>query len=557
MLSKLVDELNRLKAVESKQYFIFAVKNIVLIGLLANAEFFLYWLSTFFTVYEGWVSWYWPVGLRTACLLLFPFRYWPALLIAGSSGQLLFNVLINDGVFVTSFERILGSTFSLFSLSKVVVIGYVKIKVKDVNINSLKSLLMVLGAAVSYRMISSSILILTNRLYETIPDERKFEIILAHFLGGVLAILIIVPLAFLIQYSWRHRDNICVFNTKWPLGALVLLVVTTVFIYSIQPHTLYLLRILSFIPLVWFGYRFGWAGAIVSSLVINALIIVSVFNVNDTQILIENMLYIISVALIGALIGALMSEQKLVTLKLSENNDRLVLNNAELLMMANKNQELSEKLMIVQEEERRSLSNELHDEVGQNITALKIELRVLELKFKDYVNDAPLARLHAGADQIYDSIYRVMHRLRPRVLDDLGLRESLKGSYFRDTLKSSGINYHCSIDGDINGFDERLKITIFRICQESITNCIRHSNAKNCWLALSVKEGELSLCIVDDGDGLLQQDKSSSKGGFGLIGIEERVHSLNGYYQIASDSNGTEIKVTIPRYFDDRGEAIN
>ena len=74
---------------------------------------------------------------------------------------------------------------------------------------------------------------------------------------------------------------------------------------------------------------------------------------------------------------------------------------------------------------------------------------------------------------------------------------------------------------------------------------------------MGVKEGELSLCIVDDGDGLPQQGKSSSKGGFGLIGIEERVHSLNGHYQIASDSNGTEIKVTIPRYFDDRGEAIN
>jgi len=194
--------------------------------------------------------------------------------------------------------------------------------------------------------------------------------------------------------------------------------------------------------------------------------------------------------------------------------------------------QLSTQLMHTQEEERKAISRELHDEIGQLLTGLRMELGTLERlrEDPDQFNDH-LAGAKSIAEQSLRTVRDLAVGLRPSVLD-LGLIPALQWQARRFS-KHSGTPVAVRAEGSFQNLPESLRICIYRIVQETLTNCVRHSDATRVEVALTESDGAHRVIIRDDGRGF--DAKRPAEGGLGLIGIAERVRELGGTLNIDSE----------------------
>ncbi|MGD8600855.1 MAG: PAS domain-containing protein [Gemmatimonadota bacterium] len=205
---------------------------------------------------------------------------------------------------------------------------------------------------------------------------------------------------------------------------------------------------------------------------------------------------------------------------------------------------LTQHLESVREEERVQVARDLHDELGSVLTALKIDLSELEAVEPGEESAELLAGMSQRLDQAIEVGRRVTSRLRPGILDDLGLAAAAEwlGS---DLEKRTGI--HCAvvlpeIEPDL---PEPIATAMFRILQEALTNVIRHADAGAVEIVLESDEASVSLTVSDDGKGL---DATTDAGaGFGLLGMRERVRAFDGCFAVDSAvGRGTTIRVALP-----------
>ncbi|MBX9603982.1 MAG: sensor histidine kinase [Bryobacteraceae bacterium] len=205
---------------------------------------------------------------------------------------------------------------------------------------------------------------------------------------------------------------------------------------------------------------------------------------------------------------------------------------------------LSQRLVGAQEEERKSLSRELHDEVGQILTALRFELSNLEQsrgadgEFETHLREA--RRLN---EQTLRSVRDMAMGLRPSMLDDLGLVPALQYQA-REFTRRTNIPVDLQVSGDVEGLSDRHRTGLYRIAQEALTNCARHARARHVWMELAGGPDRVRMSIRDDGVGLTP---GKARTGIGLIGIGERVHELGGLLDLKSEpGRGLEISIDIP-----------
>lgn len=207
---------------------------------------------------------------------------------------------------------------------------------------------------------------------------------------------------------------------------------------------------------------------------------------------------------------------------------------------------LSQQLVQAQEEERKAISRELHDEIGQMLTGLKMELGNLE-EFRSSPGDEfgqHLAETRAITEQTIRSVRDLAMGLRPSMLDDLGLEPALRWQA-RDFSRRSGVPVAVETEGDIENLSDPLRTCIYRVVQESLTNCARHAQASNIWIAVRGTGRKINVTVRDDGRGF-DRDNAGG-GGLGLIGMEERVRKLGGRLAILSDpKGGTILRVELP-----------
>jgi len=206
---------------------------------------------------------------------------------------------------------------------------------------------------------------------------------------------------------------------------------------------------------------------------------------------------------------------------------------------------LSQQLVATQEAERTNLSRELHDHVGQVLTALRMELGTIDRL--GGAGDVRVGRALHEARQLVDSLVRTVRHLalglRPSMLDDLGLQSALEW-HASDFSRRYGLPVQLTISGDLDRLPEQHRTCTYRIVQEALTNCIRHAAATCVRVTVTGRAASLDLAIVDDGIGFRVD---SRKTGLGLRGIEERARELGGTIEIHSlPGAGTSLLVRLP-----------
>jgi signal transduction histidine kinase len=208
-------------------------------------------------------------------------------------------------------------------------------------------------------------------------------------------------------------------------------------------------------------------------------------------------------------------------------------------------QRLSARLVAAQEQERQILSRELHDQVGQALTAMKIDIARAEQGLTPSQSDLGerLRRARQGAEETLEIIRRMSMLLRPSMLDDLGLSAAL-GWYAKQFAASTSIRVVLNDDGSADSLPDAGKTSLYRIVQETLTNCARHSEARSIQVTLGSQDDRYVVRIEDDGKGFVA---SRGARGLGLIGIEERVAGMGGTLDLKSAPGaGTKIMVSIP-----------
>ena len=204
-------------------------------------------------------------------------------------------------------------------------------------------------------------------------------------------------------------------------------------------------------------------------------------------------------------------------------------------------QELSAKLVRAQEDERRALSRELHDEIGQSFSAVLMEAENL-LDLEPAAGARPrLESIRAIAEKGMNEIRNMSLLLRPSMLDDFGLIPALDWQA-RETAKRTGIRVQVSSEV-ADDLPEEHKTCIYRVVQEALNNCARHAQAGAVQVSVRGEAGKILLSVQDDGSGFDPQRVR----GMGLLGMEERVRHLGGAFEVdSSPGRGTVVKVALP-----------
>lgn len=206
------------------------------------------------------------------------------------------------------------------------------------------------------------------------------------------------------------------------------------------------------------------------------------------------------------------------------------------------------------EDERRSLARELHDELGQYVTAIKTFAVGIANKTKASGDNPGMPDIasHAqvivsAANQIYDGMHNIVRQLRPGALDNLGLAETLHDTVSIYQSQNPDTKINLQLKGDLQGLGETVSINLYRIVQESLNNAQKYAQASNIDIELiKTAEGELQLHIKDNGVGM-DIDAVDHTKHFGLIGMRERVQALHGSFNMESTpSHGTAIHIHIP-----------
>ncbi len=199
--------------------------------------------------------------------------------------------------------------------------------------------------------------------------------------------------------------------------------------------------------------------------------------------------------------------------------------------------ELSASLVEAREEERRRIARELHDELGQRLTALKLEMIACQ---RDHPNLAAGERAQLMLDMLDETVAsarRIAMDLRPLMLDDLGLPEAIDW-LVKEFKRRTGIEVDTRLGDGLRELTPQLATALYRIVQEALTNITRHARATRVSITLKVLHHELLLTIQDNGVGFTQGTRSRNPGSFGLLGIRERVLMLGGRLSVGNAAEG-------------------
>ena len=211
---------------------------------------------------------------------------------------------------------------------------------------------------------------------------------------------------------------------------------------------------------------------------------------------------------------------------------------------------VSSRLLHAQDEERRRIARELHDSVGQCITALKINVDVLRRSELSARTDKVLAESSALLDQALTETRTISYLLHPPLLDESGFASAARW-YVDGFAKRSGVEVNLEIPRELMRFPDSVELGLFRVLQESLTNMHRHSGSPAVDIRLNLDAKRVILEVRDYGRGMPQEllqrfQEAGTGGGVGLAGMRERISELGGRLEISAADPGTAVTVSMP-----------
>ncbi|MBH5318844.1 HAMP domain-containing protein [Paenibacillus sp. GSMTC-2017] len=240
----------------------------------------------------------------------------------------------------------------------------------------------------------------------------------------------------------------------------------------------------------------------------------------------------------------------------NEMADNLISSNIEVEQLLQTLQEkdrirdtLISKLLSAQEDERRRISRELHDETSQALTSLMVTMRVMANEAKDEEQHLLLTSCRDITANILREIRDLAVELRPPILDDMGLIPAIR-KYVSNFEEKYGVAVILDLPSNEVVIDIHKAVALYRIVQESMTNVVKHTSASHIYITLSYEEEYINLTIRDNGHGIQLHDfeKAREQNRIGIYGMRERAELLGGTFQLASTSvGGTELNVSIPQ----------
>ncbi len=203
-----------------------------------------------------------------------------------------------------------------------------------------------------------------------------------------------------------------------------------------------------------------------------------------------------------------------------------------------------QKVHLIQEQERKRIAQELHDEIGQYLTAIHLDASAIPSSAEIDSAHTIAADIDTAALQVMKQVKTMLQRLRP--FNDQGLDfetviENLLNTW---TKRNKDVAVSLSFKNDFKTVDEQVAKVLYRLVQESLTNISRHANAEHVFIEFSREQDMVLLSVKDDGEGF---DRHIESQGFGLMGMQERVAELNGHFELMSKPKaGDTIFVSVP-----------
>jgi len=303
---------------------------------------------------------------------------------------------------------------------------------------------------------------------------------------------------------------------------------------TLAPEVERLLIILVFLPNVVMAYAFGWQGGVLAAILGSLMITVTRQMSGAFHDLLELELFLSTQALLGIGLGIAISRQQ----QLASHLNRYRL---QLEQELHTRRQLTERLVHTEEAVRKEIARELHDEIGQNITAIQIQAMLVDRSPHGEATHAAAKQIGELSQRIHHTTRQLLRQLRPPVLDEMALDKALHHLASEFAFAQQGIDFQ--LDYRLPGVptDDTLIFTLYRLVQELLNNINKHAGATEVRVSLTEQHPMLVLDVCDNGIGFTQPVQE----GFGLRGIEERVRALGGEW-VLSQQAGTRIIVKLP-----------
>lgn len=479
--------------------------------------------------------WFLPAGLRLGVLWATPVRWWPALAVAECLGLGIFGAI--QGYDLMTWRSLLINILPFMACAASVAL--LRQDREPGPLGSPLAMARLLGAGLLAATLVSPLLHLVHggSIEASLVMLGAFRFLFGDLVGQVLLAPLVV--------AALDRRNRPFFTLGWArdLGLVLVPVLGLVVLVMLRyREAAHFAPLLTFAPLLFMAFRHGWHGPALAVPMVGLAMEVAVQL--DPGLLDQASLQI-GLAAMGAgalILGAAISALRDSHLLLRRRNEELTLSNHALQQLAGEMREMAQRLTRLQEQGQRELAAELHDELGQAVTALATRISLALKRTADPEVRVTLEALRAQIHSVHESLRRALRQIRPAVLDAYGLQHALSEGPPRELLDDAKIRYRPIFVGEIDVLDEDATTAIYRICQEAVTNCVRHARATELQLRLAVHRlpGERGHCveleISDDGVGV---EKRTVRGGMGLAGIRSRVLAMAGDYQFITGPDGT------------------
>ncbi len=488
--------------------------------------------------------WMLPYGLRFGALLLCPWRYWGWLL----GCELLAAGLIDyvsripmgwRGYLLGSVPEPLLVAGCLWLLRRT----HLRPSLRDPGDVSKLLLSAALIVAITTAWDAGTIAV----IHRNGTSELLLQVLGQDLLGNYVSILLLVPLLVMLFRAPPSRNALASLTLDGLLVMLPTLAILLVLSEHAAPQPQFA-RILSLAPVLFFAFRHGWRGAGLSMMTASVgMSVIDRFG-NQMQMPPTAATYLfLAVTGTGALmLGAATDALRRSSDRVAEQNVYLAAVNRRLDRLARQLRDAARGNLQSEENQRRHMAAELHDELGQNLTAIQTHVKLAQSRLQQAGMEDIGASINLILGHMRRALHRVLDDLRPAVLDEFGLLRALDEGPIRDLLRTAGIVYRTELHGDPRLLDESTRTAIYRLVQESATNTVKHAQATEFLLRLRIGErqgGVLAMLdIRDNGTGLPSR---IPRGGRGLQGMRDRVTSLGGLFRLRPSLEGFHLRILL------------